>query len=255
MNFTYRNNIWKASATNSIIPTNSRPFINNDGFTSNISRTPFKANPIKHWRKQLIPYYTTKSSKQVSISSIETPNTVSYVHVTDPSCNVLNAQIMKENITKNTQPCLGVHVDNPSRCIGGTSNIRRSASTNLDKNYYQTKSQYLKAKCKTYSQNTTLGEKKTNGSYKSSTCRNEKAKCNIPVIYKPNNKSFQTQGSVSSSSYILRKKQNAMTNNFSSLKNAYGKTYIHKKPYYVNETGYDIQFIKGTNEKTPCCQV
>ena len=38
---------WKANSTNSVIPTNSRPFANNDTNISNIGRTPFRPNPTK----------------------------------------------------------------------------------------------------------------------------------------------------------------------------------------------------------------
>ena len=65
MNFQYRNNLWKGNTTNTVIPTNSRPFSNKSTDIPS-GRTPFKPNPIKHWRKQLKPYYKT-NSKQVSI--------------------------------------------------------------------------------------------------------------------------------------------------------------------------------------------
>jgi len=39
---------WKGLATNSAIPSNSRPDLTSSG-------SPFKANPIRHWRKQLLP--------------------------------------------------------------------------------------------------------------------------------------------------------------------------------------------------------
>lgn len=256
MNFTYKNNLWKGPTSNSVIPTNSRPFHNHDPVFVHFPRTAYKANPIKQWRKQLNPHYKTRSSNQVSISQMEAPNTASSIQ-NDIDCNDTNIQLLKEYI-KNEEPCVGIKVQSKGvnaqpRCVGGSANVRRSASTTLSKGYFQTQSQYLKAKCKTYHQNSILGKKTDNEKYHSAVCSSEHTKCKKPVVYKPSNSSFQTQGSVSSSSYILRKKNNAMTNNSASLKNAYGSTYVHKKPYYVNQTGYDIQFIKGSNEPKTCC--
>ena len=77
---------WKASSTNSVIPTNSRPFANNDTNISNIGRTPFRPNPIKHWRKQLKPYYRTISSKQVSLDMINAPTSVVHTNRNEYSC-------------------------------------------------------------------------------------------------------------------------------------------------------------------------
>ena len=82
MNFT-----WKGTSTNSIIPTNSRPYTNNDPNLKTLPRTSFKANPIKHWRKQLQPVYKTKSSKHVSIRQLDAPNSVIYVGSSDTNCD------------------------------------------------------------------------------------------------------------------------------------------------------------------------
>ena len=71
MNFT-----WKDKSTNSVVPTNSRPYTNNDPNLQTLPRTSFKANPIKHWRKQLQPVYPSKSSKQVSLDPINAPTSV-----------------------------------------------------------------------------------------------------------------------------------------------------------------------------------
>ena len=75
MNFT-----WKGTSTNSIIPTNSRPYTNNDPNLKTLPRTSFKANPIKHWRKQLQPVYSTKSIHllQVGVQESQRKNTQSF---------------------------------------------------------------------------------------------------------------------------------------------------------------------------------
>ena len=48
---------WKGIATNSAVPSFSRPDLT-------VSGPEFKANPIKHWRKQLIPNANSGSSNR-----------------------------------------------------------------------------------------------------------------------------------------------------------------------------------------------
>jgi len=257
MNFTFRNNIWKGEATNSVIPTNSRPFTNSDTNLKGLNRTANKANPIKHWRKQLFPRYPTKSSKQVSISMLEAPTSVVYKGSDVHECSSNNMQLLKENITL-LNNCAGTKYvyddeNNKTRCIGGSHNIRRSGNTNISKGYYKNYSKYLQAKCKTYEQNQTLGSQNTDGSYAGAKCNSDTVGCDKPIIYKPSNSAFSQQGSVSASANILRKKNNAITNNSASLKTAYGNSYVNVKPYYPGSTGYEIKYIKGDNTNTQLC--
>ena len=256
MNFT-----WKSNSTNSIIPTNSRPYTNNDENLKTISRTILSANPIKQWRKQLQPVYATKSSKQVSIEQYNAPTSVVHRNVIDSDCEKYNMQLLKENINLlnecNGHKHIKVNENNSIRCIGGSNHIKRSGSSSVSVKYYQTHDKYLKAKCKTHSQNSILGHKNENGTYKSTTCSSIHSKCNKPVIYKPSNKNFSSQGSVSSSAHLLRKKNNTITNNSATLKSAYGNTYVKTLPYYPGNTGYEIKFIKGnpnlTSYNKKCC--
>ena len=257
MNFTFRNNVWKGEATNSIVPTNARPFTNDDTNLHNEGRMPGRPNPIKHWRKQLQPRYHTKASKQVSIDMINAPSSVVYIGSADYSCETNNSHLLKENITL-LNDCDGVkYIDlsnnNTVRCHGGSNHIRRSASTNLSTNYYRNYSKYLQAKCRTHEQNSTLGEQNTDGTYQGTKCSSLHMKCNKPIIHKPSNAAFLEQRSFSAAANTLRKRHNAMTNNSASLKNAYGNTYVHKREYYPDETPYHIQFIKGDNTSTQLC--
>ncbi len=247
---------WKANSTNSVIPTNSRPFANNDTNISNIGRTPFRPNPIKHWRKQLKPYYPTISSKQASLDMINAPTSVVHTNSNEYSCitDSLNSQLLKENIMI-LNNCIGLKDSNTesSRCIGGSYNITRSASTNLKPNYYRNYHKYLQSKCKTYERNQLLGEQNSDGTYASGQCSTTNMKCNKPIIYKPSNKAFMNQGSVSSSTNTLRKRNNAMTNNSASLKTAYGKTYVHIIQD-TDTTPYKISYIKGDNTSSQLCR-
>ena len=103
MNFTYRNNVWKPNATNSVIPTNSRPTTKYDPEYENMMRKHGQANPIRHWRKQLKPLHGTVSSKQVNIRNLE-----SAVHVGDSTIDCdTNVQLLKNDVTPNTSTCDG----------------------------------------------------------------------------------------------------------------------------------------------------
>lgn len=370
MNFTFRNNIWKGDATNSVVPTNARPFTNDDSNLKTMARVPGRANPIKHWRKQLHPRYPTKSSKQVSIDMIDAPSSVVYLTSKnyDYDCSLNNSKLLKENILIlsdcNKNSTSGIKVTDSTtntsiRCIGGKHNVRRSASTNINKNYYRNYSKYMQSKCRTYDQNTTLGSQNSDGTYQGAKCFSKEKSfsgnlllegsfstgesfsitftksvytitsiideinqafynlgivdfnvshstttnkftfemtdgstitidgantssffgfssdgthsgttissdnttidvttCNKPIVYKPSNSAFMKQGSVSSSTNILRKRNMAMTNNSASLKNAYGLTYVHKLTYAseIDGTPYNIRYTKGNNTPDLCNQ-
>ena len=247
MNFT-----WKGNATNIIVPSNARPFTNNDPNLSLQGRTQGKANPIKHWRKQLIPYYKTKSSKQVSIDTINAPSSVVHTNNSTYDCISNNALLLKENINL-LNDCLGISFVELSNnnCVGGSFNVRRSASTNLKPNYYRNYSKYLQSKCKTHEQNSTLGEKNEDGTYQGTKCSSLHTKCNKPIIYKPSNKAFMEQGSVSASANILRKRNNTITNNSASLKTAYGTTFVHQIITDLNDSSKN-KYKKGNNTTQTC---
>ena len=261
-NFTFRNNIWKEPSTNMIVPSNSRPFHNKDDNLQTVSRTPFKPNPIKHWRKQLFPYYDTKSSTQVSIQQLDAPGTGISVGSNNIDCENQNVRILKENIILLNQ-CNGTKVYlencvNSTRCIGRSYNVRRSANTNISKNYHRNYQSYLKAKCKTYEDNARLGTKNDDGTYKSSKCSttisSDGTICNKPIIYKPSNSLFSIQGATSSSADILRKKNDAINKNNASLKKTYKNGIVSLNNIYVpgSGTGYHLNYIKGNTHSEQC---
>ena len=105
MIFTYRNNVWKGQATNSIVPSNSKPITKYDNnYVDLIAHQYGKPNPIKHWRKQLKPTFKTQSSKQVSFNNLESAN---YIGDTTIDCDN-NYKLLKENITPDLTTCNGV---------------------------------------------------------------------------------------------------------------------------------------------------
>jgi hypothetical protein len=160
----------------------------------------FKANPIKHWRKQLNSRYQSKSTP--TINALDTPNSCI---ITDETTNILFNDVIS------TTKCDGVYVDGD--CRGGTNNIRRT-STILKPNYFSSTKQYLQKRCKTFDQNQTLGKQLNDNNYKSAMCYSDdsKTKC---VVYKPKYviKNYKQDDCMVSSNYISKQKQNAINDN------------------------------------------
>ena len=241
MNFQYTNGLWKNDTTNVVVPSNSRPFANNSNLLPT-GRTPFKPNPIKHWRKQLKPYYKTHS-KQVSISTIDAPT--SAVHIGSQSADCAqNYALLKENIAIMNE-CYGIRVGNEGKCVGGSNHITRRANTKISKNYHQNYSKYLKSRCKTYDQNFTLGKKEDETSYLSTQCFPNKNNCSKKVIYKPNNSAFSQQGAVSASSNTLRKKNKEITRNGATYLTAFGNGTVSRISGFDPRDPYAISYVKG----------
>lgn len=193
---------WKGISTNSIVPSYSRPDPNATG-------TAFKANPIKHWRKQLIPT-PNSGSQRVGISlPMNTPGGSVYLGNVPENTSCLlatdSAAGIKEDITKIVcVPC------NPA-----AKQIRR-ASTLLNKNYYTDTKGYLRSRGISYIQNLT----------QVSVCPIPiSTSCNPnPTVYKPNNTQFSQQGAVDSSSRITRLKLDTVNKNAASYQATFGTT-------------------------------
>lgn len=110
--------------------------------------------------------------------------------------------------------------------------IIRTATTNMSPTYYSNYSAYLKKRGNTYSEkmsfHTIPGVDYTlqpNDQLPDSSCFEENAVVDVPAckrtIYKPNNPSFSTEGSVQSSTYVDRVKYNAITGNNASFNRTY----------------------------------
>lgn len=181
------------------VPVNSRPFNNTD--TQTFTGSFGKPNPIKHWRKQLMPHYESNSTK-ITISDVENPGVS--VNTDLEQCNIFYDQVISTN------KCIGVDTENG--CVGGSHNIRRSGSTLYGPNYCSSTKQYLQRRCKTYEQNMMVGQviDKTKNLYKSTVCNTDdsKTKC---VVYKKNNNTFNTIDSVVASNYVSKRKNDAIS--------------------------------------------
>ena len=82
------------------------------------------------------------------------------------------------------------------------------------------------------------------------------------VYYKPSNHQFATQGAVSSSDLIARKKYDNITNVGASFRSAFGKQTMNAIAYYSSDYGFTIKDKLGyPTKKTPvftkyeyCCK-
>ena len=186
-----------------IIPKNNRPFTNIDPNT--IKGSSFsKPNPIKHWRKQLLPFYESSSLK-LPIYLVENPSNINVLELNN-SENICNDIVQQVN---SLSTCVGSKKENT--CTGGTNHIRRSGSTLYNKNYCSSTRQYLQKKCKTFEQNMMVGKPIDVNKYLFNTTvsSNSDTKINC-VTYKPNNKTFNTINSVVSSNYVSKKRTDAI---------------------------------------------
>lgn len=191
---------------------NSRPTTNNDPNIGHfIGPGHGKPNPLKQWRKQLQPYYKS-NSKQVTFNDID-QSILTDAEITHVTYNELLS----------TPHCVGI--DTTDGCKGGSYNIRRSGSTIIKPNYCTSTKQYLQKRCKTYEQNQTIGKKLNATNYDSTRCFSD---CNY-VTYKPNNATFQIQGSATAEGYTAKIKQDAVEQNpYNPSKKTQPECYISK---------------------------
>lgn len=202
---------WKKNTTNVVVPVLTAPDLNAEG-------TPFKARPIKHYRKRLLG----GGSGILRSIPMDIPGGAS--HTNKVNCNDINngnVYVIKENINHDID-CLSCK---PIR--SGVQDNMMNKDGNIIK-YRDTKA-YLRSRCMTYEQNN-----KQNGSI----CNGNNLKCSSKtIINKPNNSSgngggFKTQGAVSSGDRILRLKVNTINSNG-----------IYRG---------DIEKINMVNKNTPC---
>lgn len=219
---------WKELATYSAVPS----WNYNGNNTSGNNGTPFKARPLKIWRRRL------NGSNSQGTSAIGMPMDIPggsvYLGSKDP-CDDNNKRVTFIN-----------NIDQGTNCenCNPEAKVIKSASTNLNKNYYTDSRAYLQSRCKTYKQNQGTGvriegetyvdsnknvlEPSDSGSgppyYESTTCNMGCDNGTNPkkIIYKPNNKNFSTQGAVSSGSRLLRLKVDTINANANSL-SAFGE--------------------------------
>lgn len=184
-----------------------------------------KQNPLKHWRKQLKPYYETKSSTQISCDTIP--------HKSETGCN---NSMFKTEVFK-TNGCNGIKIideNNKTRCYGGSYNVKRYGSNYNNKKYCYSSSQYLQRRMKTFEQNQNIGKNISKNTYEPSSYQ---GLCKPKITLKINNIGHYSQnGAVSSSSNINRIKYNAT------------RQTLHGKNYATYRTTLDNGYLNILNQ-------
>jgi hypothetical protein len=160
---------WKGPATNSLVPTHAYP-----DTTDKASNGPnFKARPIKHWRKQLLPNNKFNGTPRPAIGMpMDKPGGSVYLGNTpaNTTCLLYNttttayANGIKNNVEKynntnfaaTTLPSDNILNTDPGavNCVACNpeANIIRRATTVLSKNYYTNTKEYLRSRCVLYDQ-------------------------------------------------------------------------------------------------------
>lgn len=256
---------WKGTSTNSTVPVLSRPLLPND---TTKNRTDFKAGPIKHWRKQLIPTEGSGHGKTAIGMPSDLPGGLTNVGVATNPClecgynlknllfaeaiNVFDSGVKQLNEEGDGVVCTACNPEN---------NIIKSATTKLRKKYYSDTKGYLKSRCLTYDQRLSGNRVEGNiyinpnntpawpsdsplGSQVRATL-DCSISCSTPIttIYKPNNTQYATQGAVSSSSRLTRLKLNTINDNGSSFRTAFGEQAANAGKYHGTSTA--PYFIKS----------
>jgi len=268
---------WKSLATNSAVPSYSRPDLN-------VSGPAFKANPIKHWRKQLLP--TAGSGVPGRRAGIGMPMDLpgGSVYLGDVLANtscLLNAttnttgikeDMMNYNNTNfsqmlDTSGCL-INACNPQQ------NRIKSSTTILSKTYYTDHRSYMRNRGNLYDQKLTalpipgvtyldasdnlLPVTADNAARQTQDCTTS---CSITnsfrTIYKPNNAQYGKQGAVDSSDRITRLKLNTVNKNAASYKEVFGSSAsrylgMASTPYFT-KSKYQVCVPMGlSGQKTIC---
>jgi hypothetical protein len=177
------------------IPTNARPLLplhdtNKNNMQSNKtfinSRRPIaskynakgRANPIKHWRKQLIPTVGNYSRSAVSVrNAIDAPGANSK-QTNDPPTDCdssKNANNIKHflinnmvnncsNEDRNKKLCDPTTIRRPATTIINT-HFDKTLKKRVSSNYHQTHASYLRSRVKLHNQNQTISQRKDNTYY------------------------------------------------------------------------------------------
>ena len=227
---------------NSAIPGNSRPYHNSDlnsniasgpGFiprryltssgstiiksgsithTKNVSAAP---NPIKHWRRQLIPRENSGTGKASVGQIMDRPGGINHLQSNyNNTTNTINC--VKTFIQNNPQQETSASICNNASKCNRYKRIRNITSYN--ENYHSSNSSYLQSRVKTYDQQMAIKQIKGNnyntqptessfGSQNYHSQYIDNSNCLVSVIYKPTNNSFLHQGAVSSNHYTFNLKQ------------------------------------------------
>jgi hypothetical protein len=223
-------------------PTNSNTYIPWSQECS-IKKYNFKANPIKHYRKQYVNKNTNNTATFSNLSligNLDKPGSSIVTNNHTPNSDLLNCNLSIYTYLDKSNDCNILTSDklydpslNKMVCtsFNPTSLVIKTASTILSNNYASSHREYLYNKNKTFNQNLPLTTSESSSLLNGTTI----TECNGETLcrtFNPSNKKFQCQGPVSSSARTY------------SLK--YGcDDSVHCKKTYLN-TLYD-------KKNTPAC--
>tara|TARA_B110000444_G_scaffold4800_1_gene4507 strand:- start:21465 stop:22286 length:822 start_codon:yes stop_codon:yes gene_type:complete len=177
---------WKNISNNKTVVASKR--VKNDlpndikNYTNNCG---FRANPIKHYRKQTINLNSNNSvnSNQSYIGGLDKPGGT---NITSVECNILYQKDYEYILNLNNVTC-------NENCF-----IIKPASTIINTDYSVSNKELLRKKCKTFNQNLPLTSFNTNlVSYPDCSVIN-----NCTPINNPSNTKYKVQGPISSSARI-----------------------------------------------------
>ena len=206
--------------------------------------TPFKPNPIKHWRKQNSSAVSSEMGRATSVKNnmgnftrpagtsitpqgnaqpsctsdcVEADYMVAYRSnndITNPGINVSCNSEITQRLPNNDTYSRNAIVCNPEKSARKRTQYPSAVNTQVYTNettvnrnkskYNQSNREYLRSRCRTYTQNQNIGN--------CSQVRCDDASCYEPIIT-PNNPKFSQQGAASNSANILRRKYNAIRTN------------------------------------------
>tara|TARA_B100001057_G_scaffold185347_1_gene186097 strand:+ start:18082 stop:19245 length:1164 start_codon:yes stop_codon:yes gene_type:complete len=160
------------------VPTNARPII--PGFDSNTTNNLRRANPIKHWRKQLVPTLGNYSRSAVTVrNAIDAPGANSKQTKTETVSESGNNCLKSNNIKHflinnmvndcsnqglNKKPCDPTTIRRPATTIINT-HFDKGKNKRVSSNYHQTHASYLRSRVKLHNQNQTISQINTNNYY------------------------------------------------------------------------------------------
>ena len=230
------------------------------------NRKKSRANPIRHWRKQLIPLEGSGHGKFSQANLIDTPGSSSLYQNQDLSLE------KNTNCPSTIRTYLNKGLSND--CY---KNIRKNRIRNLTKplnNSYMSSKAYLESRVKTYDSRITFENTNVclqNSKYVSlylydrlknpnsipdcSQCPNTVPNCSnneiiydcsgqVSIYYKPNNPQFGQDGAVSSQTLIQNLKYNMNQCNQLMPRNKWGQFghLVIKKPYCTNT---HLNYLRG----------
>lgn len=255
--------------------------------TKPVTKMFLKSLPLKHYRREIVNLTNAKGNYRNSQSirtDMDTPGgTVVRSSSAGCSANSKSLYFQMED-TKTSKPCSSCdeilvssvsnhnnsnytkslsQKDNALRRVrsAGMNRPRFNESLNNRPDSYNSASQYLHGRNKTFQQNQFNNlrienpSNSANNVYASNTiqyCGNKSDTQYVPVYYKPSNGKFANQGAVESSSRLVRLKYDTITDAGARMRRAYGSQTANALSYGGPETGYTIKDKVGyPNKCTP----